>query len=72
MKRMLNIKILIALNAVEASALKRAREDHRRYSEDKGPKHGDILDHTGRSTVYKASEMIKSLATLTSKHKQSV
>lgn len=69
---MLNIKILIALNAVEASALKRAREDHRRYSEDKGPKHGDILDHTGRSTVYKASEMIKSLATLTSKHKQSV
>ncbi|CAH0669202.1 unnamed protein product [Spodoptera exigua] len=47
---------LTTLNAVEASALKRAKEEQRRNSlSRKHPvaKHGDILDSVGRSTVYK-------------------
>ncbi|KAJ8727127.1 hypothetical protein PYW08_015524 [Mythimna loreyi] len=60
---------LINLNAVEAQALRRAREDNRRYSI---PKQGDILDVGVRRglSVYKASEMIKALATVTSQHHQ--
>ncbi|XP_026326939.1 testis-specific serine/threonine-protein kinase 1-like isoform X2 [Hyposmocoma kahamanoa] len=64
---------LTTLNAVEGAALKRAKEERRRLSDShkNAPKkrEGDIFD--GPRNSYRASEMIKSLANITAKQRNS-
>ncbi|XP_032511828.1 testis-specific serine/threonine-protein kinase 1-like isoform X4 [Danaus plexippus] len=61
---------LTTLNAVEAAALQKAKEERQKLSDiHKGPpkRQGDILEREHRESAYRPSEMIKSLANITKK-----
>ncbi|XP_047545945.1 testis-specific serine/threonine-protein kinase 1-like [Vanessa atalanta] len=64
---------LTSLNAVEAAALQRAREERQRFTDiHKSPpkRQGDILERQHRESTNRASEMIKSLANITARQKK--